>query len=155
MQTFIYDLFNVANFYDKWIFFFLFTTLFWLLITVTNLLPVVPFEDNPLLFQSIFMINQVVFEIIGRWKWVIINLLPKRVCCAMLLLYNTLLTISIHGAWKGSTPSTIGSRACCHINLRRVVFINTGRVVLWIWGELSLGRVVSQWEQRTSSIPRP
>ena len=57
------------------IFFFLYTTLFWLLITGANHLSVVSFEDNPFLLQR--LLSALVFEITGRWKWGIINLLPQ------------------------------------------------------------------------------
>ena len=119
------------------IFFFLYATLYWFLITGANYLSVVSFEDNPLLHQR--MLSAFVFEITGQWKWGIINLLPQTSLQFIILLDFLIHYYSSWNKWAlGRTlhpnPSVKGELS---YNSEACRLINVGRVVLWIWGELS------------------
>ena len=131
-------------FFFFFFFFFLYTTvttLFWLLITGANHLLVVSFEDNPLLLQS--MLSTFVFEIIGRWKW---GITPSNKfvaqCYYQILLRFFIPLLAVYSSWSKwalrrplhPSPWIKGEFS---YNSEASLLITVGRVVLWIWSELS------------------
>ena len=107
------------------IFFFLYTTLFWLLITGANHLSMVAFEDNAFLLQS--MLSAFVFEKMKKLKKMAceneVSLIYslKWVCCAMLLFNITEIFNPLLSSYSKNVAMHI-----CHLRVACCTYMNKG-----------------------------